>query len=503
MRTPALLGALLLQTMLAPTSPLAGQSLAHVSGGLSFGVFDRMRVGLSASFVSWNTPHGIHSDDWGRRSGAYSRGYGSWGGYGGRGDPADYCWDRAWQLRRDHSYFGWYGPARYDHLDFYLDCLRFGTGYAYDRWRWRAHSAARFHRSWVHVSVLVLDPFRRPWGPSWAYDPWGWYWDGWRYGPGWHGPWGGIEYAGVVWSTPRVGTVYAPRGTVLVARPSPLVTPRFKEDPRGVAPNPAGARRAVPRGERVAAPPTRAGQSGARPALADAPRPSDRSRRPLSPALAGAGGRARPAPAAQATRGRGEAESTWPSSAAPRRPSDRARGAAAVRRCARRPCAAALPPHAAVSARPPGLRLRPALARAGADRLHQPCARVPSVPDRLRRPRRARVPSVPDRLRRPRRARAPGVPGPLDRPRRLCEGVEPGQRRRPHAGAERNGLRRPRAGARRGAPTHPRGVRVNAEGALPRGRGARPRATARASPGAPCAPPPPPPRAWPAESLPP
>ena len=105
------------------------------------------------------------------------------------------------------------------------------------------------------------------------------------------------------------------------------------------------------------------------------------------------------------------------------------------RRCARRPCAVALPPHAAVRARQPGLRRRPA--RAGADRLHQPCARVPSVPDRPRRPRRAR---------------APGVHGPLDRPRRLREGV----RVRPAPAASRGG-----------APTHPRGVRVNAEGALP------------------------------------
>ena len=497
MRTPALLGALLLQTMLAPTSPLAGQSLAHVSGGLSFGVFDGMRVGLSASFVSWNTPHGIHSDDWGRRSGAYSRGYGSWGGYGGRGDPADYCWDRAWQLRRDHSYFGWYGPARYDHLDFYLDCLRFGTGYAYDRWRWRAHSAARFHRSWVHVSVLVLDPFRRPWGPSWAYDPWGWYWDGWRYGPGWHGPWGGIEYAGVVWSTPRVGTVYAPRGTVLVARPSPLVTPRFKEDPRGVAPNPAGARRAVPRGERVAAPPTRAGQSGARPALADAPRPSDRSRRPLSPALAGAGGRARPAPAAQATRGRGEAESTWPSSAAPRRPSDRARGAAAVRapsvrggapsarrgeRATARPSSPARP--SAGRSRPAAPAVRPRTERSG------PTA-PPAARPRAERSGPAAPPAARPRTGRPRPAGPPAA------------AVRGGGARPAPAASRGGGAERPPAASRGGAPTHPRGVRVNAEGALPRGRGARPRATARASPGAPCAPPPPPPRAWPAESLPP
>ena len=336
MRTPALLGALLLQTMLTPSARIAGQSFTHVPAGLSLGAFDGVGVGLSAGLGSWNTPYDITYEP-GRRRGDYGGGYGSWGGYRGGGDPADYCWDRAWQLRWDHSYFEWYGPARYDHLDLYQDCLRFGAGYAYDRWRWRAYSAARFHRSWVRVSVLVLDPFWRPWGPSWAYDPWGWYWDGWRYGPGWHGPWGGIGYAGAVWSTPRVGAVYAPRGTVLVARPSPLVTPRFKEDPRGVAPNPAGARRAVPRGERVAAPPTRAGQSGTRPALADAPRPSDRSRRPLSPALSGPGGArapsvrggapsprrgesatARPTPPARAGRSRPAAPAARPRTGRPR-----------------------------------------------------------------------------------------------------------------------------------------------------------------------------------------
>ncbi len=32
------------------------------------------------------------------------------------------------------------------------------------------------------VSIYVRDPFWRPWGPYWAYDPWGRYWDGYRDG---------------------------------------------------------------------------------------------------------------------------------------------------------------------------------------------------------------------------------------------------------------------------------------------------------------------------------
>src|SRR5690606_37441169 len=76
--------------------------------------------------------------------------------------------------------------------------------------------------------VYVKDPYVAPWGPYWAYDPWGSYWDGYRDG-----------YFDGRWTrayTPRpVRTVYVRGGrpASTVVRPSPLAwrSTSFKENP--------------------------------------------------------------------------------------------------------------------------------------------------------------------------------------------------------------------------------------------------------------------------------
>ena len=56
MRTPALLGALLLQTMLTPSARIAGQSFTHVPAGLSLGAFDGVVASVSRPVSGAETP---------------------------------------------------------------------------------------------------------------------------------------------------------------------------------------------------------------------------------------------------------------------------------------------------------------------------------------------------------------------------------------------------------------------------------------------------------------
>jgi hypothetical protein len=246
---------ILIGSIAAPPTPAAAQSHTDFWAGLSVGVFDGFGIGLThyahsggivagvsvATGTTRYADYGIYDDDWsGRRYGDYR-----YGGYRDRGH-ADYCWDRSWDLRWGRRYYGWdwYGYPAYDHLDFYHDCLSGGVGYAYSRWgahARRAHYAGygRYHRGWgVSVQIYVTDPFWRPWGPYWAYDPWGWYQDGFRDGRRWgrYGP-----YAG--WG-PGVRTVWT-EGRGGWGRPSPL-GPGYKEDPEG-------GRTAVPRVGRTVA----------------------------------------------------------------------------------------------------------------------------------------------------------------------------------------------------------------------------------------------------------
>ena len=298
MRTRALLGALLL-ALSAPPAPTGAQSYTQLSLDLSYGLFDGIGLGMAraahvgsygvaaafgvsvATGQSGATAYGVYSD-LGRSR--YARGY-------GRRARADWCWDEAWDLRWGHHYSGWPGGWRYDHLDFYHDCLSGGLAHAHDRWRWHARRAYRIHRprgSGVFVSIYVRDPFWRPWGPYWAYDPWRRYWDGYR--DGWRdGRWwargGGVIYAGQFRRPYGSGGVRA----VDAGRPSPPAPTRFKEDPRVLATD-GGVRRAVPRvqptpaaaavdaGRGSPAAPARRGDSarGERPAPLD--RPTDRLR---------------------------------------------------------------------------------------------------------------------------------------------------------------------------------------------------------------------------------
>lgn len=130
MRTYALIGVLLVPVALAIPSPTDGQSYAALSTNLSFGPFDRVRIGLT---------HRV--------------------GYQGYDN---YCWEAASARRRDRG--GRYGSPRYDHLSFYQDCVNRGLAYAYQRWQRRS---VRTFRPYVAldravVSAIVGDRVRRP-----------------------------------------------------------------------------------------------------------------------------------------------------------------------------------------------------------------------------------------------------------------------------------------------------------------------------------------------------
>jgi hypothetical protein len=257
----AMVGILLCST-LVPAMPARAQSITQAWAGASMGVFDGFGIGLThyansagiglgVSVATGTSPYadyGIYDNDRGRGYGDVRYG----GGYGFRDRGySDYCWDRSWDLRWDRRYYGWdsYGYPRYDHLDFYHDCLSGGVGYAYSRWG--AHARRdRYYDDWgrhgrgrgwgVSVQIYVTDPFWRPWGPYWSYDPWGWYWDGFRDGRRSRG-WG--SYGGTGWG-PGVRTVWND-GRAGWSRPSPL-GPGYKEDPND-------RRTAVPRGGRAVA----------------------------------------------------------------------------------------------------------------------------------------------------------------------------------------------------------------------------------------------------------
>lgn len=324
---------LLLATLAA--IPVRAQSHTEVRAGISVGVFDGFGIGMTrysrtASFdvgatvatgTSGYPDYGIYSGrDRSRRLGDYRYGR----GYGRDHDRAyaDYCWDRAWDLRWGRGYYGGRGDrwsSSYDHLDFYHDCLGGGIDYADDRWYAHARPAS-WGRPWcewscprggVTVAVYVKDPFWAPWGPYWAYDPWGWhwnrYWDGFRGRPGW-GPRGRIGYDAVV------RTAWTDRGRGWT-RTSPLSAPRFKERPTGrtAVPRPgrtiAGADAPATRERPAARMPASAGGEGASAPRVGRTRPTEglRGRREVGePRRADEGGRTAPRGRPSTTRGGAE-----------------------------------------------------------------------------------------------------------------------------------------------------------------------------------------------------
>ena len=228
-RTAARSPLILIAASALAAAPAAAQS--HVSfsvgvgslfDGVSFG-FRAAEYGPSSVFVGaslgfgrahrYGSSYGVYSDDYGwRGSRGYGDGYGAYDGYGYGGYASYDCWDAYWDSSWD-PWTGWYdgcaaaGPVWYG---------------SYHARTWRRHRLDTF--------TYWSDPFFAPWGPYWAYDPFDWYWDSYRYG----GAWG--------WGSPYYGvrTVYVSggrRGTA-VYRPSPLwqggrYGPTYKETARG------------------------------------------------------------------------------------------------------------------------------------------------------------------------------------------------------------------------------------------------------------------------------
>jgi hypothetical protein len=234
-RAPILpLLATLVTLQAAPASAQANLSFSVGVGslfsGVSFGLYagdyhpGSAFVGLSFG-LGWGGHYGASP------YGIYSATYDGWD-YGHRGHPVaavSSCWDSYWDTYWD--------PWN----DWYWDCVVSGP-YAYGSFR---ASSWWWRNSWWRSPATFVywgDPFATPWGPYWAYDPWGWYWDGWGWG-GWG--WGSRTWA--VWSTApaaRVRAVYAAGGRrgVNLGRVSPLAGVGYKESPRGVASNTARRR---------------------------------------------------------------------------------------------------------------------------------------------------------------------------------------------------------------------------------------------------------------------
>jgi len=190
--TAALLAAFL-------AAPAAGQTHLSLSVGVG-SVFAGVGFGLhvgdhhpGSAFVGMSLGLGV-GGHYGSSYGIYSDAYDGWGhGYG----RSYSCWDDYWDAYWD-PWSSWY-----------WDCVAAGPygygSYRASSWRWRhGYAPTSF--------VYYADPWWAPWGPSWAYDPWGWYWDGYWDGRGWGYGWRG-------WDHPygRVRTVHAGGGRVGVA----------------------------------------------------------------------------------------------------------------------------------------------------------------------------------------------------------------------------------------------------------------------------------------------
>ena len=475
MRMRALFVALLVATAVVIATPAGGQSFTQVSAGLSYGLFDGVGIGLThyaqlggiglgvsvaTGIWSGNTPYGIYSERGGRRTGGYSDAYRDAG-------SSDYCWRKAWDLRWRDNYYGWdgYPSSAYDQYDFYHDCLRSGSAYAYDRWRWHLRSSYRMYarRPFMTVAVLINDPFWRPWGPYWTYDQWGSYWDGyrdgWRDGRRW-GLYGGVVYG------PAARTAWVGGGrSTGAARPSPLAAPRFKEDPRDVrVATPRAGRGAAPAAAPVAVPTVgervdRAGVASGRaqPGVTAADRAGAGSRAPAGPATP-AVARGRPSDALRPGDGARRPSVTLetarpaPRPAAPvTRPSDGARTA--------RPADGS-----ALRERKPASEPRSQPAPRTAPRSQQPAR-----PSAERRSQPPSTPSVGAAHSRGASEAAPAQRAPATAPRERSGGDRPAVRERsqPESGGRRSAALRPAPAPERSTPAHPSAGRGGGERSAP------------------------------------
>ena len=321
------------------------QSQSFVSVGIGTGsVFAGVGFGIgglhttSSLFVgsTFGEPYGGY--------GIYSASYNGWGaGYGGARHYAysrDYC--------RDYYEYSYWDP----YSSWQSDCVGYGQ-YSYNSSRARRWSSRWGGYYGPSTYVYISDPFSSPWGPYWAYDPWGSsYWDGYRDGRR-YGLWDNY-YGG------RVRTVYASGGRLgtSIYRPSPLspIGPSYKESP-GVAGSRTAARRSganTPSATPAAAPGrvasvSRGGaQPSSRPAIARTPpsggavtrtaspsprataRPSDRVAGTDRAATARPSG-ARTSPATSGTPSARVAPSTRSTPSSGARPSDRSRPSPSTR----------------------------------------------------------------------------------------------------------------------------------------------------------------------------
>src|SRR5690606_37192027 len=165
--------------VLAP-APSRAQSYASVSFetsplftgiGIGFGShFDGGSVFVGASLGTYyGTQYGIYSSAYDY---AYDHGY--QGPVVRTYVSTSSCWDSYWHSYWD-PYAGWY-----------VDCVAYGP-YAHNSFRarsWWYRAGGRGYYSVYRAPryVYVKDPYVAPWGPYWAYDPWGSYWDGYRDG---------------------------------------------------------------------------------------------------------------------------------------------------------------------------------------------------------------------------------------------------------------------------------------------------------------------------------
>lgn len=299
MRTPARALSLFAAGALSAGAPAAAQTHLSVSaraGSFFTGVGFGLHVGdpgPASAFVGLSFGLGLGGHYAAEPYGVYSARYDGWGyGHGSRAAYGYSCWDQYWVASWD-PWSPWY-----------WDCVVAGP--------YRSSYRAR---SWLHrhawlggptAFVSWSDPYVAPWGPYWAYDPWGSYWNGY-----WTGSSAG-------WGSPR-GWGYAPVRTVHASGGQRGVAVGRGSDERGAG---VGYKEGAIGGD---------GRTAQRRPNAVAPTPTARQR---ASDLTGRYAAPRAAPSATAARGPGrEAPQVSPAnpsarrgearSAAPRRPSDR------------------------------------------------------------------------------------------------------------------------------------------------------------------------------------
>ena len=205
----------------------AGQSsfaLAFPTGplfsGVTFGIVGPA-YGPGSVFLGASFGHGYPAYSFGAHDG--------YGIYSSRAYGSDRCWDYAYGYDEGCIVTGSYDPWYSSY------------SWSYRRWSIFRPAPSRF--------AYVGDPFWEPWGPYWAYDPWGSYWNGY-----WNGYVSG-SYLGR-WSRGGTAYAYTPRHVrnVYVAPFRHADGTRYKESPGRVA----SGRTAQPRGTPVPTAPSRA-----------------------------------------------------------------------------------------------------------------------------------------------------------------------------------------------------------------------------------------------------